>query len=73
MKWNLSYRHHILTTEGLLERGYLYAVEDDKQVLEYKRVLVDSKGTYQPRDPKYWHKNTDASNAGPINCIHKQK
>ena len=50
----------------MTEKGYLYTVEDDKQVLEHKRVFVDSKNSNQPRDAEYWHEDTHASNTGPI-------
>ena len=50
---------------------YLYAIKDDKQVLEYKRLFVDSKHSNQPSDPKYWHKDAYASNTRPWFCIER--
>ena len=48
---------------------YLYAVKDDKQVLEYKRLFVDSKHPNQPSRPKYRHKDAYAPNTRSLFCI----
>ena len=48
---------------------YLYAVKGDKQVLQYKRLFVDSKHSNQPSGPKYRHKDAYAPNTRPVFCI----
>ena len=50
---------------------YLYAVKDDKQVLEYKRLFVDSKHSNQPSGPKYRHKDAYAPNTRPFFVLNK--
>jgi len=55
----------------LQQMFYLNAVEDTKQVLQHKRLFVDSKHPNQPSDPKYRHKDAYAPNTRPLFVLNK--